>query len=300
MDNFILFALLLCATVLYFYLSWSLSLQWKEGIILQVNNDMRAQQKVYTGITIDVTEYNVTCDGTNDNSFSMQQIFYTIIPSIRRNDNEVRIIVVVPQDCVVLSGPLTIESIHDVTLQIDGKLQAWDIARNNYTTLGIWPMMEPLITYGNSRDIHGLYYQYQPFIYINNVSNVRITGNGIIDGFGQPWWDIITSKNQSSLNLLSAGRPNLLQILNSSFIEIDTITLTDSPFWTLHPVLSQYIHIHHITITAPLYSPNVDGIDPEYVYALCVVFISKILIRFLTFLVIVAHRIVEAHASMYS
>jgi polygalacturonase len=195
----------------------------------------------------------------------MQQILHTVIPFKRMDSNDASVIVTIPEHCVVLCGPLVIESVSHVALHVNGQIRAWDIARNNYTLLGMWPMIEPLVTYGNSRDIHGLYYQYQPFIYMNNVSHFRITGNGIIDGFGQSWWDIVTSTNQSLQNLLRAGRPNLIQIIHSSFIEIDSVTLTNSPFWTLHPVLSQYIHIHDITITAPLYAPNVDGIDPEYV-----------------------------------
>ena len=223
----------------------------------------------HKNIVIDVADYGVMCDGRNDDTVPMQHIFHTIIPIIKRSGggSNFRIIVIVPQQCVILCGPLKIESTSEITLQIDGRLQAWDIGSNNNTHLRMWPMIDPLISYGNSRDVNGLYYQYQPFIYLNNVSNVRITGKGVIDGFGQPWWDIVTSpKNQSSHELLSAGRPNLIQIINSAFLEIDTITLTNSPFWTLHPVLSQYIHIHHITISAPLYAPNVDGIDPEYVH----------------------------------
>lgn len=228
--------------------------------------EVNAQSQQHQNVFLDVTDYGAMCDGMTDDTVPMQHIFHTIIPMKRRGGSTFRITVIVPQQCILQCGPLNIESTSGITLQIDGRLQALDIASNNYSQLDMWPMIEPLITYGNSRDVHGLYYQYQPFIYLNNVSNVRITGNGVIDGFGQPWWDIVTSRNQSIYNLLSAGRPNLIQIVNSSLLEIDTITLTNSPFWTLHPVLSQYIHIHHITISAPLYSPNVDGIDPEYVH----------------------------------
>jgi polygalacturonase len=51
--------------------------------------------------------------------------------------------------------------------------------------------------------------------------------------------------------------------VNCSQIEITGVTLKDSPFWTVHPVLSRNVHIHHTTIRAPLYAPNVDGIDPD-------------------------------------
>ena len=259
-KRLILFTLLVGAVELYLVVM-DLSVHWWK-VFLQRNLNAKSFQQI---ITINVTEYGVMCDGTSDDTIPLQHIFHSIIPMKRKSNSALRVAVVVPQHCVARCGPLRIESMSDITIQIDGRLQAWDISSHNHTLLSIWPMIEPLITYGNSRDVHGLYHQYQPFIYLNNVSNVRITGNGVIDGFGQPWWDIVTSKNESTLNLLHAGRPNLIQIVNSKLIEIDTIKLTNSPFWTLHPVLSQHIHIHHITIFAPLYSPNVDGIDPEYV-----------------------------------
>jgi Glycosyl hydrolases family 28 len=217
-------------------------------------------------ILIDVTEYGVIADGWQDNTLAIQRIFDIVIPDKRRQTRfrsfgnwrrERVVVVLIPFGSVVSSGPLRITCNH-LVLQVDGRLQAWDIATNPAVLNGTqWPFIEPLPTYGDSRDGH--YYQYQPLLYITDVANFRITGGGIIDGFGQPWWDLRASKSES----LQAGRPNLVRIINSSNIEIDSVTFQDSPFWTIHPVLSQSIHIHHITIKAPLYAPNVDGIDPE-------------------------------------
>jgi polygalacturonase len=229
--------------------------------------DLSIVTKANHRVEINVTNYGVVGDGTTDDTIAMQNIFNTIIPFKRKRSNEARIVVIIPKRCVVLCGPLTIRSIDQMVLKIDGRLQAWDISIHN--SLGNWPMIDPLPTYGNSRDIDGLHYQYQPFIYMDNVTNAHITGAGVVDGCGQSWWDIITSKNQSTQSQLLAGRPNLIQIIHSSHIEIDAVTLQNSPFWTLHPILSQYIHIHHMSIDAPLYAPNVDGIDPEYVQMDC-------------------------------
>ena len=203
----------------------------------------------YTRTSVwNVLDHGVLGDGLEDDTAALQGVLNVVPPGS---------VVVVPAGRVVVTGPLTVRQ-DGITLQIDGILQAWDVVA--ITLDEIWPRLPPLPTYGDSRDA-GQLLQYQALIFVTNVTNLRITGCGKIDGRGQPWWDAI----QFNRSLLRAGRPNLIQIVNSSGIEIDSVTLQDAAFWTLHPVLSQSIHIHHITIRAPLYAPNVDGIDPEYV-----------------------------------
>lgn len=147
------------------------------------------------------------------------------------------------------SGPLNLTS--HITLQVDGTLQALD-----WTTTD-WPQIPPLATYGNSRD--GPYLQYQPFIYASHAFSIRIVGIGTIDGNGQPWWDAF----QNDRSILKAGRPNLIQLIDCHQVEISGVTLIDSPFWCLHPVLCTDVHIHHIKIRSHMYAPNSDGIDPD-------------------------------------
>ena len=137
------------------------------------------------------------------------------------------------------------------TLQVDGSLLAIPSAPH-------WPVMPPVPIYGDSEDRRGgwIINQYQAFVYAGNGENVRITGNGLIDGGGPYWWDLF--KKQDEL-LKYGGRPNLIQTVNVTGFVMDSVTLKDSPFWTVHPMLSKDIHIHHIKIRAPLYAPNVDG-----------------------------------------
>jgi polygalacturonase len=199
-----------------------------------------------------VTEHDVVCDGQNDDTKAMQRLFDTVPPNT---------VVVVPAGCVVITGPLTVRQ-HNFTLQVDGRLQAWDITAA--VLRKAWPRLPPLPSYGDSRDA-GRYLQYQALVYAVNVTNLRIIGQGLIDGRGQAWWDAFKLYNRTDprTQILEAGRPNLVQIVNSTEVEISSIQMQDSPFWTLHPVLSDSIHIHDITIRAPLYAPNVDGIDIE-------------------------------------
>lgn len=163
--------------------------------------------------------------------------------------------VLIPQGLVVISGPLIVTS-SSFTLVVNGILQALEVDEEILAT--VWPQILPLVTYGFADDLNK-YMQYQSLIYASNVKHLRITGTGIIDGKGGLWWDAFRDNH----SILLAGRPNLIQIVNSSFVEIDSVHLKDSPFWTVHPVLCEYVHIHDITIQAPLYAPNVDGIDPD-------------------------------------
>ena len=115
-----------------------------------------------------------------------------------------------------------------------------------------FPAVAPLPSFGTGRD--GEPARYHPVVWCIDAQNVRITGGGTIDGSGDFWW-------HRSANTLE--RPHLLELHNCTGVEVDHVVLKDSPFWTLHPVYSARVHIHDITITAPLDSPNTDGIDPD-------------------------------------
>lgn len=58
-------------------------------------------------------------------------------------------------------------------------------------------------------------------------------------------------------------RPPLLQILNSDGVQVNGITLTNSPFWTCHPVTTKNLVLKNLHIVNPYDSPNTDGVDIE-------------------------------------
>ncbi len=139
---------------------------------------------------------------------------------------------------------------------------------------------------------------FSPLIYANGVENIGITGRGIIDGNGEKWWDFYrnlkenakktghwdTSSKwqklflQSNAKLLANTselpdedtqlkqgflRAHFIQLINSKNILIQGLTIRNSPFWTVNPVLSDNITITGLTIENPSNSPNTDGIDPD-------------------------------------
>ncbi|KAL8544090.1 hypothetical protein ACS0TY_004578 [Phlomoides rotata] len=82
-------------------------------------------------------------------------------------------------------------------------------------------------------------------------------GNGTIDGQGESWWKKFKSHQ------LKNTRPYLIEILNSNQVQISDLTLINSPSWNIHPTYCRDVIIERVTITAPVDSPNTDGINPD-------------------------------------
>ena len=133
---------------------------------------------------------------------------------------------------------------------------------------------------------------FSPLIYGDKVENVAITGRGLIDGGGEPWWrayreqkeqlgkpGAARSKWQQEFARLNADRhewpddrrwlengflrPPLIQILDCKNLAITDVTIKNPPFWTINPVYCDGVTIRGITVDNPEDSPNTDGIDPE-------------------------------------
>jgi len=120
----------------------------------------------------------------------------------------------------------------------------------------LWPVIEPLPSYGVSRDT-GSSMRYQALIYAYQVNNVTLTGGGTINGQGSIWWDWFRN------NTLKWGRGRLVELQFVKHVVVTDLTLTMSPFWTLHPVYCDDVIIRNVTILNPMDGPNTDGIDPD-------------------------------------
>uniref|UniRef100_A0A0E0KL62 Pectate lyase superfamily protein domain-containing protein n=1 Tax=Oryza punctata TaxID=4537 RepID=A0A0E0KL62_ORYPU len=102
-----------------------------------------------------------------------------------------------------------------------------------------WPVIDPLPSYGRG-------------------------ANGTIDGQGAIWWDWFRS------NTLNYTRPHLVELMYSTDVVISNLTFKNSPFWNIHPVYCSQVLVQHVTILAPLNSPNTDGIDPDSSTNVCI------------------------------
>jgi polygalacturonase len=209
-----------------------------------------------------------------------------------------------PADRSFLSGPLNLTS--NQVLRVDGTLLA-SIDRHDYA------LIAPLMGYGwgddencfaPDRDKHKIIIgtlRYTPVIGAYHASNVTLTGNGIIDGQGQTWWENCTKCHYTPGNDSSyceiASRPKLIEtqyvdgfnVIGSHTLPPQqasetqdaptptptflpptptppvwpgTLTLQNSPFWTLTPSYTQNIHVSDLRILAPIDRiGNTDGVN---------------------------------------
>ncbi|KAJ1292875.1 hypothetical protein BS78_01G023800 [Paspalum vaginatum] len=126
-----------------------------------------------------------------------------------------------------------------------------------------WPVIDPLPSYGRGRELPGK--RHQSLIFGSNLTDVIITGaNGSIDGQGAIWWGWFHD------HTLNYTRPHLVELMYSTKIVISNLTFKDSPFWNIHPVYCSQVLVQHVTILAPLNSPNTDGVNPDSSTNVCI------------------------------
>ena len=136
-------------------------------------------------------------------------------------------------------------------------------------------------------------YNYSPLIYGNNLENIAITGKGRLDGQADNanWWPwkgrrdygwkqgmpsqldsggrpllIKFNTEQVSVEQRLMGekgylRPPFIQLYQCKNILLQDFIIENSPFWVIHPILSENITVRNIEINSS--GPNNDGCDPE-------------------------------------
>ncbi len=135
-------------------------------------------------------------------------------------------------------------------------------------------------------------WNYSPCIYAYGETDVAITGEGTIDGNGSntTWWpmcgkdhfgwtpELKEHQKETRLQLLRMAedgvdvgerqfgqgkglRPQLINLYKCEGILIENVTLLRSPFWVIHPLLSNDVTVRGVKIWNE--GPNGDGCDPE-------------------------------------
>lgn len=97
--------------------------------------------------------------------------------------------------------------------------------------------------------------RYQNLINISNVTDVKISGAGTIDGQGQVWWEKTTAKT------LILRRPQLLFIEAAERVELTGITFLNPPNTHMSLKSCTDVYIHDLRVQAPENSRNTDGIN---------------------------------------
>jgi polygalacturonase len=125
-------------------------------------------------------------------------------------------------------------------------------------------------------------FNYSPLIYAYQCKNVAITGEGELKAKMDVWkiWFARPKGHMESLkrlyNLASYNkpmeerqmvndsanfRPQFIQFNRCENVLMDGITITNSPFWTIHPFLSKNVILRNLKVYA--HGHNNDGVDPE-------------------------------------
>jgi polygalacturonase len=126
---------------------------------------------------------------------------------------------------------------------------------------------------------------YSPLVYAFGQHDVAVTGSGTLDGQADAahWWPWKASKGPESQRpdrdrlfqqaadgvppeqrIYGAGhflRPPFLQTYRCTNVLIEGVTIRNSPFWVIHPVLSSNVAVRGVSIVS--LGPNSDGCDPE-------------------------------------
>jgi polygalacturonase len=121
-------------------------------------------------------------------------------------------------------------------------------------------------------------YNYSPLIYARDCENVAVTGGGELDGQGAAWWPWKKTQKAAanelyelasngvpteSRVLASEGglRPSFVQTVGCKNVLVEGVTLSNGPFWTIHPVYSENVIVRRVRVETS--GPNNDGCDPD-------------------------------------
>lgn len=122
-------------------------------------------------------------------------------------------------------------------------------------------------------------FNYSPLIYAYQAHNVAITGRGTIDGNSKETFATWKpSQTEAQLRLRQMGsdrvpvhqrvfgeghwlRPSMIQLYGCRNVQVEGVTILDSPFWILHPVHCQNVIARDLRMDS--WNHNNDGVDPD-------------------------------------
>jgi alpha-L-rhamnosidase len=99
----------------------------------------------------------------------------------------------------------------------------------------------------------------------SKADHLRISGEGTIQGGGQPYWDSFWAARAADRKVtnLAVKRPRNIFIADSKDVRISGISLRQSGFWNLHLFRCDGVVVENVDIRSPLRAPSTDGIDVD-------------------------------------
>ncbi len=109
--------------------------------------------------------------------------------------------------------------------------------------------------------------KYRPLVGAKDCHDLMVSGAGVFDGQGDPWWVIerrVKSEARAKgLPDAEIGRPRMMVFEHCQRVLLEGVTLANSPMYHFVPFRCEDVTVDGITISAPSNSPNTDGIDPS-------------------------------------
>lgn len=185
----------------------------------------------------DVTEYGAKADGATDDTEAVSRAIYAANVS---GGGRVRI----PAGKSVLIGPIKL--LNYVNLHVEKG--ATILVRNDMANF-------PIVNH-----------RYQDVITADaGTHDISVTGEGTIDGQGQPWWDRFRKRRpgEPPESQLMPHRPHLIVFDHCQRVLVEGVHLKDSPNFHFVPQDCDDLTVRDVTITAPERAPNTDALDPS-------------------------------------
>ncbi len=174
--------------------------------------------------------------------------------------------VIIPKGIFFIAGPIVLKSHVELHFEQDAEIIFSDDEKNYLPAVQcLWEGTEC--------------YNYSPLIYAYQSSDIAITGKGKLNGSASKkfaTWRPQRSGEQDKLRQMGGNGtpvyqrvmgdgfhfpPDMIQLFGCKNVLIKGITITDAPYWVIHPVLCNNVTVDGVTINS--LNLNNDGCDPE-------------------------------------
>ncbi len=227
----------------------------------------RIQPPRFPGKDFEVTRYGARADGKTD----CTEAFRKAIDAASRAGGG-RVVV---REGVCLTGPIHLRSNVNLVVQKGATIRFDPNPKLYPMVLTRFEGMECM--------------NYSPLVYALDQQNIAITGGGTLDGQanGENWWpwggkrgskpdEPNQRKARAALGeMVEKGvpvaerkfgdggylRPMFVQPYRCANVQIEDITIVNSPMYEMHPVLCRNVTVRNVTVSS--HGPNNDGCDPE-------------------------------------
>ena len=162
----------------------------------------------------------------------------------QQQQQKLHVVIIIPAGLYRLH-PVEIVGMSDLTLRLEIGAVFQAAADIDYIlAAGSYPLHPAMPAYGGGVE-DGKPERYAPFVSLLDCRNVHLMGDqgARLEGSGQVWWKLWKEGK------LSYTRPYLLFVGYSQDIVIEGLTLTLSPFWSLHVYDSARMLIQNVTVT---------------------------------------------------